>query len=141
MSGSPRRSAARRGAGRNRGRGPACGAGLALLRNPASTLPAGLVAARVIVQGRLPKPGVDAPLVGVGLGPNLSVTGSLATLPWLAALRRDGLDVSFRQLLARGLLLVMPPALLLALASPLLRRGPSRRGLPLPARDLGGPLR
>ncbi len=94
----------------------ACGVGLALLCNLANNLPAGLVAAQVVAQGRLPRPVVDALLVGVDLGPNLSITGSLATLLWLAALRRDGLDVSFRHFLAHGLL-VMPPALLLALAA------------------------
>ena len=31
-----------------------------------------------------------AVLIGVDLGPNLSVTGSLATILWLAALRREG---------------------------------------------------
>jgi arsenical pump membrane protein len=34
-------------------------------------------------------------LIGVELGPNLSVTGSLATILWLAALRREGLSVGF----------------------------------------------
>ena len=32
-------------------------------------------------------------LIGVDLGPNLSVTGSLATILWLIALRREGEDV------------------------------------------------
>jgi arsenical pump membrane protein len=31
--------------------------------------------------------------VPIDLGPNLSVTGSLATILWLAALRREGLRV------------------------------------------------
>ncbi len=98
----------------------ACGVGLALLCNLTNNLPAGLVAAQAALQGQLPRPVVDALLVGVDLGPNLSITGSLATILWLAALRRDGLDVSFRHFLVRGLL-VMPPALLLALAALLLR--------------------
>ncbi|WP_408518544.1 ArsB/NhaD family transporter [Paraburkholderia madseniana] len=33
-------------------------------------------------------------MIGVDLGPNLSVTGSLATILWLNALRRDGIEVS-----------------------------------------------
>ncbi len=105
------------------GTGPtawACGIGLALLCNLTNNLPAGLVAAQAAIQGQLPRPVVDALLVGVDLGPNLSITGSLATILWLAALRRDGLDVSFGHFLARGLL-VMPPALLPALAALLLR--------------------
>jgi arsenical pump membrane protein len=48
--------------------------------------------------------------------PNLSVTGSLATILWLAALRREGLRVSESSCLKIGLL-VMPPALVLAIAA------------------------
>ena len=54
-------------------------------------------------------------LIGVDLGPNLSVTGSLATILWLTALRREGHKVSAAAFLQLGLI-VMPPALLLALA-------------------------
>jgi arsenical pump membrane protein len=55
----------------------------------------------------------NAVLIGVDLGPNLSVTGSLATILWLVALRRDGEDISYGRFLAYGAL-VMPPALALA---------------------------
>jgi arsenical pump membrane protein len=41
------------------------------------------------------------------------VTGSLATILWLIAIRRESLDVSFWDFLKWGAL-VMPPALLLA---------------------------
>ena len=58
----------------------------------------------------------EAMLIGVDLGPNLSVTGSLATILWLVALRREGLNLSARRFLRLGLL-VMPPALLAALAA------------------------
>ena len=58
-------------------------------------------------------------LIGVDLGPNLSVTGSLATILWLTAIRREGQDVSFWRFLTLGAL-VMPPALGLALAGLLL---------------------
>ena len=53
-------------------------------------------------------------LVGVDLGPNLSVTGSLATMLWLVALRREGEHVSALDFLRVGAL-VMPPALIGAL--------------------------
>jgi arsenical pump membrane protein len=53
-------------------------------------------------------------LIGVDLGPNLSVTGSLATILWLVALRREGIDVGFWRFLALGIV-VMPPALIAAL--------------------------
>jgi arsenical pump membrane protein len=55
-------------------------------------------------------------LIGVDLGPNLSVTGSLATILWLTALRREGKAVTAWQFLKLGMV-VMPPALLLALAA------------------------
>jgi len=42
------------------------------------------------------------------------VTGSLATILWLIAIRREGLDITFWDFLKWGAL-VMPPALLLAL--------------------------
>ena len=55
-------------------------------------------------------------LIGVDLGPNLSVTGSLATILWLVALRREAIDVSAWRFLKLGWL-VMFPALILALAA------------------------
>ena len=59
---------------------------------------------------------IGALLIGVDLGPNLSVTGSLATILWLAALRREGQEVSAWKFLRMGLV-VMPPALILSLGS------------------------
>jgi arsenical pump membrane protein len=55
-------------------------------------------------------------LIGVDLGPNLSVTGSLATILWLVALRREQIEVTAWRFLKLGAL-VMPPALLAALAA------------------------
>jgi len=57
---------------------------------------------------------VDSLLIGVDLGPNLAVTGSLATILWLNALRREGEYVTSRQFLRVGAK-VMFPALGLAL--------------------------
>ena len=54
-----------------------------------------------------------AVLIAIDLGPNLSVTGSLATILWLIAIRKEGLDVSAWKFLKIGAL-VMPPTLLLA---------------------------
>lgn len=53
-------------------------------------------------------------LIGVDLGPNLSVTGSLATILWLVALRREGEHVSAWHFLRVGAVVTIP-ALLLAL--------------------------
>ncbi|WP_431268036.1 arsenic transporter [Dankookia sp. P2] len=95
----------------------AWGAGilLALGCNLANNLPAGLVAGRVVKLAQVPETVRAAVLIGVDLGPNLSVTGSLATILWLVALRREGLAVGAWSFLRLGAA-VMPPALLLALA-------------------------
>lgn len=58
----------------------------------------------------------SAVLIGVDLGPNLSIPGSLATILWLIALRKEKLDVSFWSFLKIGAL-VMPTALLCSLLS------------------------
>jgi arsenical pump membrane protein len=89
--------------------------------NLTNNLPAGLIASRTIVQAQPPREVIDALLIGVDLGPNLSITGSLATILWLAAIRREGEDVNAWRFLKVGAV-VMPPALLLALAARLLIR-------------------
>jgi Na+/H+ antiporter NhaD/arsenite permease-like protein len=55
-------------------------------------------------------------LIGVDLGPNLSVTGSLATILWLTALRRAGQAIGGDRFLRLGVL-AMPPAVVLAIAA------------------------
>jgi arsenical pump membrane protein len=91
------------------------GAALAVGCNLVNNLPAGLVAGRVVEIAKVPEHVRAAVLIGVDLGPNLSVTGSLATILWLTALRRHGQTVIAWTFLKLGLL-VMPPALVLALA-------------------------
>ncbi len=59
----------------------------------------------------------NAVLSVVDLGPNLSVTGSLATILWLIAIRKENLHVSAWTFLKAGIV-VMPPALLLATLAP-----------------------
>jgi arsenical pump membrane protein len=83
--------------------------------NLVNNLPAGLVAGRAVEMAQVPDHVRGAVLIGIDLGPNLSVTGSLATILWLAALRREGHSVSAWEFLKLGLL-VMPPALVMALA-------------------------
>jgi arsenical pump membrane protein len=87
---------------------------LAVVSNLMNNLPAGLIASTAIVQARLPQKVVDALLIGVDMGPNLSITGSLATILWLTAIRREGEEVGFVKFLKVGAL-VMPPALILAI--------------------------
>ena len=92
------------------------GALIALACNLMNNLPAGLIAASAVATAQVPPRITDALLIGVDLGPNLSVTGSLATILWLVAIRREGEDVSAWRFLKLGAI-VMPPALLLALAA------------------------
>ena len=97
----------------------AAGGVIAVLSNLMNNLPVGLLAASVLTHAQPPLAVTDAALIGVDLGPNLSITGSLATILWLLAIRRDGEHVGFWSFLKVGAL-VMPPALVLALAARLL---------------------
>lgn len=90
------------------------GFGIALISNLMNNLPSGLISAAALKSAHTSGGLRDAVLIGVDLGPNLSVTGSLGTILWLIAIRREGLDVSFWDFLKWGTL-VMPPALLLSL--------------------------
>lgn len=94
----------------------ASGIAIALASNLVNNLPAGLIASSTIGAAQSPQSVIDAILIGVDLGPNLSVTGSLATILWLAAIRREGQRVGFGEFLAVGAC-VMLPALLIALAA------------------------
>ena len=83
----------------------------------------GVIAVALIAGSMVMTRGADsvrhALLIGVDLGPNLSVTGSLATILWLVALRREKVHIDALTFLRLGML-VMPPALLLALATAVL---------------------
>jgi arsenical pump membrane protein len=81
-----------------------------------NNLPVGLIAGSVIATDHVPPHIAAAALIGVDLGPNLSVTGSLATILWLAALRREGQAVGAWRFLRLGAV-VMFPALILAITS------------------------
>jgi arsenical pump membrane protein len=95
------------------------GIAVAIDSNLVNNLPMGLMTATINQAADLPAHVAGAILIGVDLGPNLSVTGSLATILWLIALRRESEDVSVMQFLKVGLV-VMPPAIILALAALLL---------------------
>jgi arsenical pump membrane protein len=97
------------------------GAGIivAFLSNLINNLPTGLVAATVSQSAHVPLRVTSGILIGVDLGPNLSVTGSLATILWLIALRREGEVVTAWQFLKLGIV-IMPPTLLAALAAALI---------------------
>jgi arsenical pump membrane protein len=95
----------------------AFGAGtvVAFACNLVNNLPLGLIAGTVAGGAHLSPQVTGALLVGIDLGPNLSVTGSLATILWLVALRREGQAVSAWTFLKLGSV-VMPLALIASLA-------------------------
>jgi arsenical pump membrane protein len=92
------------------------GVTVAFACNLMNNLPAGLIAGNVIQSGHVPDIVKSSVLIGVDLGPNLSITGSLATILWLVALRREGLSVSAFTFLKLGVL-IMTVALLFAIGS------------------------
>jgi arsenical pump membrane protein len=97
----------------------ASGGIIAIGSNLVNNLPAGLIASSTLMQAHSPERVVDALLIGVDLGPNLSITGSLATILWLNAIRREGENVSFLMFLKVGAV-VMLPALALAVGARIL---------------------
>jgi arsenical pump membrane protein len=88
----------------------------ALASNIINNLPAGLIAGASVAELQGHEAFRSAVAIGIDLGPNLSVTGSLATVLWLIALRREQIQVDAWTFLRAGAL-VMPPALILAVAS------------------------
>lgn len=94
----------------------ASGVGVALLCNVMNNLPAGLITGNVLQNAHVSETVKSAMLIGIDLGPNLSVTGSLATILWLVALRRENIEVSAGQFLKLGALVMTVP-LLLAIGS------------------------
>jgi arsenical pump membrane protein len=89
--------------------------------NLVNNLPLGLIAGTTLRAAPITTLMQKAVLIGIDLGPNLSITGSLATILWLMAIRKEGLDISGTRFLKAGLIL-MPPTLLLALLAALLTR-------------------
>lgn len=85
--------------------------GLALASNAMNNLPVGLIGGATLQQATYPPILAHAVLIGVDLGPNLSVTGSLATILWLIALRRENVEITAWEFMRVGLI-AMPLALL-----------------------------
>jgi len=87
--------------------------------NLVNNLPLGLIAGASLRSVPFHPILAKAVLIGVDLGPNLSITGSLATILWLIAIRREGLHMSGWQFLKAGMI-VMPTSLALTLGTTLL---------------------
>jgi arsenical pump membrane protein len=94
-----------------------------IANNLVNNLPLGLLAGGTIQAAHTKGLMANAVMIGVDLGPNLSVTGSLATILWLLALRKDSgggrLDVGFWKFLKVGAV-AMPVALFAALGGAVL---------------------
>lgn len=86
-----------------------------VLNNFVNNLPLGLIAGTALRAAHVKGLIASAALIGTDLGPNLSITGSLATILWLIALRREKLHVSFWSFFKIGAI-AMPAALLGSLA-------------------------
>src|SRR6201999_1622207 len=87
---------------------------VALAANGMNNLPVGLMGGAAIRHAHETGIVAHAIPLGVDLGPNLSVTGSLATILWLIALRREGVEITAGTFLKIGMI-VMPVPLLLSL--------------------------
>jgi arsenical pump membrane protein len=87
--------------------------------NIVNNLPLGLLAGGALQAEHATGLIANAVLIGVDLGPNLSVTGSLATILWLIALRKEKLNVSAWDFLKVGAI-AMPVALLASIAGAIL---------------------
>ncbi|GBR03479.1 arsenic transporter [Asaia siamensis] len=85
------------------------GFGLGLLSNVINNLPSGLLAAQLAPLLASHSPALqDALLIGVDLGPNLTLSGSLATVLWLIILRKHGLNISYARFMRYGVILTLP---------------------------------
>ena len=91
------------------------GFAVGVANNLVNNLPLGLIAGAALEAAHSKGLLAHAVLIGVDLGPNLSITGSLATILWLLALRKHKIEVGFWQFLRVGII-AMPVALLLSLA-------------------------
>jgi arsenical pump membrane protein len=90
-----------------------------IANNLVNNLPLGLITGGTLHAAHAKGLIANSVLIGVDLGPNLSVTGSLATILWLIALRKEKLDVSFWDFLKVGAV-AMPVALLISVGGAIL---------------------
>lgn len=95
------------------------GFAVGVANNLVNNLPLGLIAGSTVHAAHANSAMATAVLIGVDLGPNLSITGSLATILWLIALRREKLNVGFWDFLKIGAV-VMPIALVGSLGGAIL---------------------
>lgn len=95
------------------------GTAIAFGTNLFNNLPLGLITGSTLRSIPLQAMVAKVVLIAIDLGPNLCITGSLATILWLIAIRREGMHVSGWQFFRIGML-IMPISLLFAIAAALL---------------------
>jgi arsenical pump membrane protein len=102
-----------------RSHGPALSAAAAaitaLVCNVMNNLPAGMLAGAALSGAATPAHLREAVAIGVDLGPNLTIMGSLSSVLWLVAVRREGEHVSGWHFVRVGLI-ATPLAMAAALA-------------------------
>jgi arsenical pump membrane protein len=97
----------------------ALGATVAVGTDIFNNLPLGLITGATLRSIPLQPILAKVVLIAIDLGPNLSITGSLATILWLISIRREGLHVSGWQFFKVGLI-IMPISLFFAIAAAVL---------------------
>jgi arsenical pump membrane protein len=95
------------------------GAAIAFGTDICNNLPLGLIAGATLRSMTLQPMLARVVLIAIDLGPNLSITGSLATILWLISIRREGLHVSAWQFFKVGIV-IMPISLLFAILAAVL---------------------
>ena len=88
------------------------GFAVGIVNNIVNNLPLGLIAGGTIQAAHTKGLIANVVLIGVDLGPNLSVTGSLATILWLLILRERDVEVSGLDYFKVGM--VVTPVMLFA---------------------------
>ena len=86
----------------------AIGFAVAIASNAVNNLPVGLNLGETLPGMHLGFHAAKAALIGVNLGPNATVNGSLATLLWLGILRREGIALAPWSFARVGLLTLIP---------------------------------
>jgi arsenical pump membrane protein len=97
----------------------AVGVAVAVGTDIVNNLPLGLITGATLRTMSLQPMLAKVVLIAIDLGPNLSITGSLATILWITAIRREGTDVSGWQFFKIGMI-IMPVSLIFAILAALL---------------------
>ena len=93
---------------------PVAAFAVALASNGMNNLPIGLMSGAAIEHARETSVVAHAILIGIDLGPNLSVSGSLATILWLIVLRRENVQITAGEFFRIGIT-AMPLAMIASL--------------------------